>query len=276
MVSGSQIRIPEPPTDRAYGFSYAEDLYLHPEGKRSIALSGVLTGGRPPTTSFWYRQSPRYLDTLNADGVVSPYDPPPIFPGMLGLTLDPQGRLLEFRAVPLQQDDSGSVPATDWSPLFAAARSGPRLDSWPFGGCGTRGEYSIPSWKLSWRICRSPVISLRGTPGALGLALVILVGMALWSFPSLLRGGLCSEKISWEIKVSLADRMGCSFLLKRKKLGKKNLQQKIEELRAGHYSKAIGGQFSSLALKRRGPVLGLGRHPLPSRRPSRSSPKRHD
>jgi serine/threonine-protein kinase len=113
---------PEPPTDRAYGFSYAEDLYRRLEGNRSwIAFSGVLTGGQPPTTSFWYRQSPRYLDTLNADGVVSPYDPPPIFPGMLELTLDPHGRLLEFRAVPLQQDDSGSVPATDWNPLFAAA-----------------------------------------------------------------------------------------------------------------------------------------------------------
>ena len=53
---------------------------------------------------------------------VSPDDPPAIVPGMMGLNLDPQGRLLQLDAVPPQIEEKLSAPAPfDWKALFTAA-----------------------------------------------------------------------------------------------------------------------------------------------------------
>ena len=54
--------------------------------------------------------------------VVSGIDPPPINSGMVGLNLDPQGRLIQFDAVPPQLEekpDTSRLP--DWPALFTAA-----------------------------------------------------------------------------------------------------------------------------------------------------------
>ncbi|MFH1268990.1 MAG: protein kinase [Planctomycetota bacterium] len=95
----------EPPADRAHGFAYERD--------------------QPRITQifFWYRQSPSVLVpqmfagsfVARGDGGVSPDDPPPI-PGEATVWLDPQGRLLEFRAIPSADGDTQSVPGDSGSP----------------------------------------------------------------------------------------------------------------------------------------------------------------
>src|SRR6202011_4666575 len=57
---------------------------------------------------------------------ISPADPPPLVSGMIGLSLDPQGRLLQFDAVPPQVEERVSPPApplpgSDWTVLLSAA-----------------------------------------------------------------------------------------------------------------------------------------------------------
>jgi serine/threonine-protein kinase len=53
---------------------------------------------------------------------ISPDDPAPVVSGMIGVRLDPQGRLLRFEAVPPQIDDSSESGAEPrWSLLFERA-----------------------------------------------------------------------------------------------------------------------------------------------------------
>ena len=113
----------ERPKDRAYGFAY----------EKSEPEMGPIY--------FWYRQSPSplvpelFAGTVvsKANGAVSLDDPPPPVPGEIGVRLDLQGRLLEFRAFPSSSEDNrsqadvSSGPAADagfpaWSvPLFRSA-----------------------------------------------------------------------------------------------------------------------------------------------------------
>src|ERR1035438_10643164 len=74
---------------------------------------------QPPPIAFWYRESPRPLEPeAFGVGTVDLADPPPIISGMVTVTLDPQGRLIEFDAVPPQVDKaSGEVSPPDWKRL---------------------------------------------------------------------------------------------------------------------------------------------------------------
>jgi len=108
----------EPPTDRAYGYSYAEEYHRYAEKQEKLATyRAQLAKGQPPLIYFWYRQSPQYLDAgLNLDeafaaaSAVSPNNPPPTHSGMIGLNLDPQGRLMEFSAVPPPVEETRVPP----------------------------------------------------------------------------------------------------------------------------------------------------------------------
>ncbi len=111
------------PADRAYEFSYdtAYQTYAEME-ENSAAYREQLAKGQPPLIYFWYRQSPQPLVAGSPTGAVSPEDPPPLVAGMIGLNLDPQGRLLQLDAVPPQLEEKPS-PATlfDWKILLKAA-----------------------------------------------------------------------------------------------------------------------------------------------------------
>jgi serine/threonine-protein kinase len=120
----------EPPTDRAYGFSYAEAYHRYAEKQEKLATyRAQLAKGQPPLIYFWYRQSPQYLEAgLNLDeafavaSAVSPNNPPPTHSGMIGLNLDPQGRLMEFSAVPPPVEETPVLPRpADWTVLLTAA-----------------------------------------------------------------------------------------------------------------------------------------------------------
>jgi serine/threonine-protein kinase len=112
-----------PPVDRAYGFR-SDTVYqqwaesnLQPEEYRA-----QIAQGQPPLVLFWYRQSPEYLETLNAGAAASRSDPPPILSGTVQIDLDPQARLVHLWAVP-QQLDAATAPSVppDWKVLFEAA-----------------------------------------------------------------------------------------------------------------------------------------------------------
>ncbi|HEX5734332.1 MAG TPA: serine/threonine-protein kinase, partial [Blastocatellia bacterium] len=111
-----------PPVDKAYGFGLNESYlkYVDEHGMSSN-LRERLASGRPIVAYFWYRQSPRYLETLG-DNKVWSSDPPMDVSGMASVYLDTRGRLAEFQAVPPQVDDKqGVASAVDWSSLFAEA-----------------------------------------------------------------------------------------------------------------------------------------------------------
>ena len=73
-------------------------------------------------TNFWYRQSPRQMVPMDSSGNVSRSDPAIDVPGMVSLELNSSGRLLMFRALPPQVEDSiAPWPDPDWGALFAAA-----------------------------------------------------------------------------------------------------------------------------------------------------------
>jgi serine/threonine protein kinase len=120
----------EPRTDRAYGLLYATEYqdYAEKQEKRST-YQAQLAKGQPPLIYFWYRQSLQYLEAPPLDNpidivvsVASPTNPPPNHVGMVGLNLDPQGRLIQFSAVPPQVEET-QVPQrpADWTPLLTAA-----------------------------------------------------------------------------------------------------------------------------------------------------------
>ena len=121
---------PEPPTDRAYGFLYAEEYHRYAEKQEKPATyRAQLAKGQPPLIYFWYRQSPQYLEAYRRASssapnfwVVSPNHPSPTQSGMVGLNLDPQGRLIEFSAVPPQVEEAPVPPRpADWTALLTAA-----------------------------------------------------------------------------------------------------------------------------------------------------------
>ena len=115
------------PTGRAYGFAYASDALSYLE-LREVDPSrwSRAVAGHPSPLVFWYRESPRYLQSAafsTPPGLVSRSDPYPAVPGMIGLTLDPRGRLLSFYAVPPEREES-NVSArfdTDDTLIFSAA-----------------------------------------------------------------------------------------------------------------------------------------------------------
>jgi hypothetical protein len=114
----------QPPADRDYGFRVDSDYqdFAERQGKPA-AFRDQLSRGQPPLIFFWYRQSPQSLAPYDfLDGIVSRIDPPPINSGMVMLQLDPQGRMIQFDAVPRQVEEKpASSRPPDWPALFAAA-----------------------------------------------------------------------------------------------------------------------------------------------------------
>jgi hypothetical protein len=110
------------PTDSSYGIGY-DGNYLRTvrDSDRSATRWEKLRTGHPPIMFFWYRQSPRYLIPYNYQ-VVTGSDPPHIITDMTRASVDSNGRLAYFTAVPLQFDESqDAAPPFDWSVFFAEA-----------------------------------------------------------------------------------------------------------------------------------------------------------
>ena len=112
-----------------------------------------LATGDPPVLSFWYRQSPRPIVSMQPNGKIYWGKPALEISGMAGLQYDMEGRLLKFYAVPPQLEAEGTAPAAapDWAPLFAEAR----LDPASFRPVAPRWTPSFyvdtrAAWEGSW------------------------------------------------------------------------------------------------------------------------------
>jgi Protein kinase domain len=79
----------------------------------------------PSGLGYWYRQSPTPLvaERSRSYGAAGYADPPVLVPGMIALTMEIDGRLRRFAAVPQEQEAlTGEIKPVDWAPFFAAAR----------------------------------------------------------------------------------------------------------------------------------------------------------
>jgi serine/threonine-protein kinase len=117
----------EKPLDTAWGFSGNEEYRRWvEEHDKSKTRWKDMEDGRPAAIFFWYRQSPgqlipeRFRGEDSAGVTVTESDPPPTTSGMVGVELDPLGRLIRFEAVPSSGPQASSA-ALDWSILLAEA-----------------------------------------------------------------------------------------------------------------------------------------------------------
>jgi serine/threonine-protein kinase len=123
-----RLGYPDRPLDTAYKFDYDGDLQeaIEKNDKPRPDWNSILAG-RPTLFYFWYRQSPDYMyaegyrDQFLNPGIVTPSDPSPTLSGMIKLSLDPQGHLIDFQAIPQQKMEAASPTAYDWTPLFSEA-----------------------------------------------------------------------------------------------------------------------------------------------------------
>jgi Protein kinase domain len=111
------------PADNFFSFEgFPEYIDYVDKNDRTVTRWKNLSSGVPPTVGFWYRESPQFMSAEPLSLTVTPKDPPNSISDMRKLLLDPQGRLLEFEAVPPQLDTSTEpAAAPNWSALFAAA-----------------------------------------------------------------------------------------------------------------------------------------------------------
>ncbi len=112
--------------DRQYDYLLYRARHL-PAPRRVRELSSV----EPHPWLFFYRQSPEPM----TPSILNPYDtqnvtadaPPMEISGMVRIGLDARGRLVSFRGVPPQIDDSkGPAPSANWDLLFAEAGLDPK------------------------------------------------------------------------------------------------------------------------------------------------------
>ena len=124
-----QVGYTTPPVDSAAGMDYNDDYleYLDHAGGTHPNWDLVYRS-RPSILNYWRRLSPIPLvatdvhSNLLTPGLVQTDDPPPTTSGMIAMTLDPQGRLVRFAAIPPERDMSPPVSDLyDWKPLFALA-----------------------------------------------------------------------------------------------------------------------------------------------------------
>jgi hypothetical protein len=117
------------PTDVAEGLDTEGQILDYVEqGSKAPDRWRPVIAGDMPVIRYWYRRSPENFAPWDPDGMVTRNDPPFDVPGMAMVALDPEGRLLEYRAVPPEAwSDSAATGAgsPDWSPLIAAAGLSP-------------------------------------------------------------------------------------------------------------------------------------------------------
>jgi hypothetical protein len=125
-----QLGYESPPLDSTGAMEYDGDYLEHLDhaGGEHPNWDRVLKQ-RPSLLNYWRRESPDYMvateikSSMLTPGIVDLEDPPPILSGMTEVSLDPQGRLTRFTAIPPQKDKDAPTAAQpyDWKVLFALA-----------------------------------------------------------------------------------------------------------------------------------------------------------
>ena len=117
----------DPPVDTAFGYqSNWSFIDWAAVNTAETDRWSEFTGSQPAPVWYWYRQSPRYLesDSMANFSTVTWTDPSSTSAsGMVGVVMDPAGRLTWLIAMPPQIDPPGGEPPpkADWTPLFTAA-----------------------------------------------------------------------------------------------------------------------------------------------------------
>jgi hypothetical protein len=163
----------EPPVDQIGGLTYENEYSTWARANKPPAERwGVLSTGRTPTITYWYRTSPRPIVPHVASNRPNAFNDPPLaITGMTTTLLDTRGRLLGFYAVPPQRDAAGSpAPAAppNWDALFTLAelprdRFTPATPEWPprvFGD--TRAAWTGTLPELGSMLFRVEAASYRG------------------------------------------------------------------------------------------------------------------
>jgi predicted Ser/Thr protein kinase len=119
------------PADSFFDFDYDGDFTEYAEKNDKPRPNWEqIVHSRPSLLEFWYRQSPQPLVAtdfhtfpLMTPGLVDQGDPPRVVSGMVRVQLDPQGRLVDFEAVPPEvfSAPASSPPPYNWNALFIAA-----------------------------------------------------------------------------------------------------------------------------------------------------------
>src|SRR5262245_12788356 len=119
-----------PPRDAVYGLAEHEKMLklLRERDKTAMRWSPLATG-QPPAVFFWYRESPDWMQPLgrNAPRIVAHHgqawadNPPFTQPGMVRLCLDMKGRLIEFQAIPRDEQTKTAAPSIDWTQILRDA-----------------------------------------------------------------------------------------------------------------------------------------------------------
>jgi serine/threonine-protein kinase len=118
----------DPPADRAWHYEYDDGYLRHVrDTDPSPGRWDGLKTKQPTAVVFFYRQSPRQLLAFPSaergedPTFITALNPPPVVPGMAGVELDGQGRLLSLYVIPPEHDTTAPAPPPDWANLFTAA-----------------------------------------------------------------------------------------------------------------------------------------------------------
>ncbi len=118
------------PADEAHGYAWNNGFISWVSGHEKSTADLYRAIAQPPSAlRFWYRQSPypmtaiTFHDEQLTPGVVSEDDPPAELSGMIGVSLDAQGRLRDLEAIPDQVQAPLKQPASapNWNALLTAA-----------------------------------------------------------------------------------------------------------------------------------------------------------
>ena len=111
------------PADTARGFLVLQDYIFYVlRTDHSANRWDALSNAYFPSLRFWYRTSPRDLETLGAEWRPQFGDPPMTVSGMTSVVLDVQGHLTQFTMVTPQVDEPQGTPdRMDWNRFFDAA-----------------------------------------------------------------------------------------------------------------------------------------------------------
>jgi serine/threonine-protein kinase len=121
----SRLGFDDPPGDVAWGYTPTDYLRHIARTDQSPSKWENLRAGQPPGVTFWYRESPYPISSLNAllGGRVTLNDPAVTEPGMVAVMLDLKGRLHFLQAVAARKthEGSGTAASPDWSRLLQEA-----------------------------------------------------------------------------------------------------------------------------------------------------------
>ncbi|HWZ33558.1 MAG TPA: serine/threonine-protein kinase [Bryobacteraceae bacterium] len=209
----------ERPADDVYSFGWDSGMVSYAESQEHPQWDTILKS-RPTMLGFYYRQSNypltagEFHDDNLTPGIVTQgetyADPAPIMSGMIGVTLDAQGRLISFRAIPPQFEESaGRSQPFDWKPLFEAAQLDPATlqpaePQWTFLGTSDQRAAWTGKWPGTGWPLRVEAAAFQGKPVAFSL-------LGPWSAPGRmpprdppLRGHLKTVMLAGVVVVLLA------------------------------------------------------------------------